>query len=70
LEIKAAVMGNKVLDLAAIKALSKLPSREELIGQLLSVLAGVPTGLVRALSDIPRRFLSVLNAVKNQKEAA
>jgi large subunit ribosomal protein L10 len=70
LEIKAAVMGNKVLDLAAIKALSKLPSRGELIGQLLSVLAGVPTGLVRALSDIPRRFLSVLNAVKNQKEAA
>lgn len=70
LEIKAAVMGNKVLDLAAIKSLSKLPSREELIGQLLSVLAGVPTGLVRALSDIPRRLLSVLNAVKNQKEAA
>jgi large subunit ribosomal protein L10 len=70
LEIKAAVMGNKVLDLAAIKSLSKLPSREELIGQLLSVLAGVPTGLVRALSDIPRRLLSVLDAVKNQKEAA
>lgn len=70
LEIKVAVMGNKVLDLAAIKSLSKLPSREELIGQLLSVLAGVPTGLVRALSDIPRRLLSVLNAVKNQKEAA
>jgi large subunit ribosomal protein L10 len=37
LEIKAAVMGNKVLDLAAIKSLSKLPSREELIGQLLAV---------------------------------
>lgn len=70
LEIKAAVMGGKVLDFAAIKALSKLPSREELIGQLLSGLIGLPTGLVRALSDIPRRFVSVLAAVKNQKEAA
>jgi large subunit ribosomal protein L10 len=70
LEIKAAVMGGKVLDLAAIKALAKLPSREELVGQLLSGLIGLPTGLVRALNDIPRRFMNVLAAVKNQKEAA
>ena len=70
LDIKAAVIEGRVLDLAAIKALSKLPSREEIVGQLLSVMTGVPTGLVRALSDIPRRLLNVLGAVKNQKEAA
>lgn len=70
LDIKAAVMEGRALDLAAIKALSKLPSREEIVGQLLFVMTGVPTGLVRALSDIPRRLLNVLGAVKNQKEAA
>ncbi len=70
LNIKAAVMEGRALGLAAIKALSKLPSREEIVGQLLSVMTGVPTGLVRALSDVPRRLLNVLGAVKNQKEAA
>jgi large subunit ribosomal protein L10 len=69
-DIKAGVIEGRALDLPAIKALSKLPSREELVGQLLFVMAGVPTGLVRALSDIPRRLLNVLGAVKNQKEAA
>lgn len=70
LDIKAAFMEGRALDLAAIKALSKLPSREEIVGQLLLVMTGVPTGLVRALKDIPRRLLNVLGAVKNQKEAA
>jgi len=70
LEIKAGVMEGKVLDLAAIKALSSLPSREILLGQLLSVMNAVPTAFVRAMSDLPRRMLNVLVAIKDQKEAA
>jgi large subunit ribosomal protein L10 len=70
LDIKAAVMDGRALDLAAIKALSDLPSREELISQLLRAMIGVPTGLVGALSDIPRRLLNVLGAIQHQKEAA
>jgi large subunit ribosomal protein L10 len=70
LEIKAGVMDGKALDLSAIKALSELPSQEVLLGKLLSVLNGVPTSLVIALSDMPKKLLNVLNAVKEQKEAA
>jgi large subunit ribosomal protein L10 len=70
LEIKAGVMNGKVLDISAIKALSALPPREVLIGQLLSVMNGVPTGFVRALVDVQRRFLNVMVAIKEQKEAA
>lgn len=70
LDIKAAFMEGRALDLKAIKALSALPSHEELVGQLLRSMIGVPTGLVRALSDIPRRLLNVLGAIQNQKEAA
>lgn len=70
LEIKAGVMDGKVMDLDAITALSKLPSREELLAQVLSAMNAVPTGLVRALADVPRRMVNVLNAIKDQKAAA
>ena len=70
LEIKAGVMGDQVLDMGAIKALSDLPSREVLLGQVLSAMNGVPTAFVRALNDNVGRFLNVLTAIKDQKEAA
>ncbi len=70
LEIKAGVMDGKRMDVEAITALSKLPSREELLAQVLSAMNAVPSGFVRALADVPRRMLNVLNAVKDQKEAA
>lgn len=68
LEIKVGVMGDKVLDLSAIKALSALPSREELLATVLSAMNAVPTSLVTALSDVPRRMVNVLQAIKDQKE--
>ncbi|OEU66784.1 MAG: 50S ribosomal protein L10 [Desulfobacterales bacterium PC51MH44] len=70
LEIKTGVMDGKVLDLSAIKLLSALPAREVLVGQFLSVANGVTTGFVRALSAIPAQFLNILQAIKEQKEAA
>jgi large subunit ribosomal protein L10 len=70
LEIKAGVMNGKLLDLTAIGALAKLPSREELLAQVLATMNAVPQGLVSALADAPRRLVNVLNAVKDQKEAA
>ena len=70
LEIKAGVMGGQMLDLGAIKALSDLPPREVLLGQVLSAMNGVTTAFVRALSDNIGRFLNVLTAIKDQKEAA
>jgi large subunit ribosomal protein L10 len=70
LDIRVGVLNGKVLDAAAIEALSKLPSREQLLAQLLSTMNAVPTSLVTALSDVPRRMVNVLNAIKDQKEAA
>ena len=70
LEIKVGVMNGKILDLTAIKKLSVLPSREALLGSLLSVMSGVPSAFVRALNDMARRLVNVLQAIKEQKEAA
>jgi large subunit ribosomal protein L10 len=70
LEIKIGVMDGKILDPDAIKSLAALPSREVLLGTFLSALNNVPTGFVRTLAEIPRQLLNVLQAVKDQKEAA
>ena len=69
-EIKIGVMDGKILDSNAIKSLAALPSREVLLGSLLSAMNNVPAGFVRTLAEIPRQLLNVLQAVKDQKEAA
>lgn len=69
LELKIGVMNGRALDLAAIKALSSLPSREVLLGKLLSAMSGVPTGLVRTLNGVPQKFLNLLMALRDQKQA-
>ena len=70
LEIKGGVLKDKVLDVDAIKALAKLPSREVLLGQLLSVINEVPSSFVRIIAEIPRSLLNVLTAIRDQKETA
>jgi large subunit ribosomal protein L10 len=69
-EIKVGVMDGKILDADGIKSLAALPSREVLLGTFVSTLNSLPTGFVRTLAEIPRQLLNVLQAVKDQKEAA
>jgi large subunit ribosomal protein L10 len=68
-EIKVGVLNGKMIDVNGIKALSALPSREVLLAQVLSAMNAVPTALVTALSDVPRRMVNVIQAIKDKKEA-
>jgi large subunit ribosomal protein L10 len=70
LEIKAGALSGKLLSVEEIQQLAKMPSREELLGQLLRTLNAVPTSFVTVISGVPRAFVNVLNAIKDQKEAA
>lgn len=70
LEIKVGVLNGKLLNFDDIKALSALPSREALLSQVLSVMNAVPTSFVRVLAGVPVKFLNVLQALKEKKEAA
>jgi len=70
LKLRAAVLDGKLLNENDLTALSKLPSREVLLGQMLSVMNAVPTGLVRVLSGVPRAFLTVLQAIGEKKATA
>ncbi len=70
LEIKAGAFNGALVDAEAIKQLSKLPSKEELLGQFVCTINQVPTSFVRVLNQIPGSLVNVLSAIKDQKEAA
>jgi len=70
LEIRAAVLNGKLIDLSGVRALAALPPREVLLGQLLAVMLDVPTSVVRVLAGVPRGLVNLLAALKDQKEAA
>jgi len=65
--IEGGVLNGKVIDAKGVEALSKLPTKEVLLGQLLSVLLGPQRGFVQVLAGVPRKFLYALNAIKDQK---
>jgi len=69
LTIRGGALGGKLLEPAQVEALSKLPSREQLLGQLLSVLVGPMRNLVGVLSGVPRSFVQVLHAIEEKKAA-
>ncbi len=62
--------GGTTLDPAQIRSLGNLPSREELLAQLMSVMNGPLVGLVSAMNDVPGKFLRTLAAVGRQKESS
>ena len=68
LEIEAGVLDGRLLSKEQILALAELPSKDILLGKLLSVLVGAQTQLVTVLSAVPRGFVQVLEAHKINKE--
>lgn len=70
LKVVAGVFERKLVDAASIKALAKLPSKTQLIGQLVSVINGPLSGLVNVLSGNLRGLVNVMNAIKDSKVTA
>lgn len=68
LKIRSAMYEGQRMNAEQMTALSKLPSKEQLLGQLCGLLAAVPTKLVRTLNAAPSNFVYVLQAIKEQKE--
>ncbi len=68
-EIKTGLMLDKVLTKTDVIALSKLPSKPELISMLLNRLQGPASGLVNVLNAGVRNLVYALEAVRKQKEA-
>jgi len=68
--IRCAALDGEKIGVEELIALSKLPTKEVLLGQLLSTWKNVPTGLVQVLTGVPRSFVYTLQAIKDQKEGA
>jgi len=69
-QFKAGMLGDKVLSVAELEALSKLPGREQLLSMLLSVLQGPMRNMVSVTQGPIRKFVYALQAIKEQKEKA
>ena len=70
LGIKAAFIDGDVVDAAQVNVLAKLPPKIELIARLVGSLASPLRGLVTVLSGNQSGLVRVLNAIREQKEAA
>jgi large subunit ribosomal protein L10 len=70
LVIKLAAFGGDVIDGDQIDVLASLPTRDEALSKLLSVLLAPASKLVRTLAEPHARVVRTLDAVRNQREAA
>ena len=65
--IQSAAMEGRVLSGSDLLALSSLPSRDVMLGRLLSVMNEVPTSFVRVLNGVPTKMVYLLNALAAKK---
>ena len=56
-----------ILNTSEVEALSKLPSREELIVKLLFLMQAPATQFVRTLNAVPAKFVRTLAAIRDSK---
>ena len=66
-EVKGALLGEMIFDSAQAEAFSKLPSRDALIAQLMSVMQAPLQNFVYALNAVPTDLARVLQAVADKK---
>lgn len=70
LALKAGAMPNYVMDAAAVKALASMPSREELLAQLMGTMQAPIGKFVRTLNEVPGKFVRTLAALRDEREKA
>ena len=68
--IKGGAMANTRMSDKDVKALAMLPSREQLIAQLMGTLQAPVAKLARTLNEVPGKFVRTLAAYRDQKEKA
>lgn len=70
LVVKGAILGGKILTKDEVFALADLPSKEQLLAQVVGTIAAPLRGLVTVLSGTQRGLVTALSQIKDKKEAA
>lgn len=68
-KLKESLMGTKRLAVGSVEELAKLPSKEVLLGMLLSTMNGPARNFVGVLAAVPRSLVTVLAAIEKKKAA-
>ena len=67
-EIRALSVGGKLLAADQIDALAKLPTRDQGLAMLMSVMLAPVTKLTRTLNEVPTKVTRAVAAVRDQKQ--
>jgi len=68
LVIKGGAIPGQVMNAKEVGNLAALPSREELLAQLMGTMLAPVTTFVQTLNQVPSKFVRTLAAVRDQKE--
>ena len=69
-EVKALAVSGQLLAASQLDVLAKLPTRDQALSMLMSVMQAPTAKLVRTLNEVPGKLVRTLAAVRDQKEAA
>ena len=69
-EVKALAVGGQLLEASQLDVLAKLPTRDQAISQLMSVMLAPVTKLVQTMNEVPGKLVRTVAAVRDQKEQA
>ncbi|MEZ4741978.1 MAG: 50S ribosomal protein L10 [Bdellovibrionota bacterium] len=66
-KVTGGLMDGAAVSVSELDALSKLPSREVLLGQIVGSLVSPHRGILGVLNGVTRSLVQVINAIKDQK---
>jgi large subunit ribosomal protein L10 len=69
-EVKALAVGGQLLPASQIDVLATLPTRDQALAMLASVMIAPVTKLARTLNEVPSKITRVIAAVRDQKQDA
>ena len=69
-EIKALAVGGEMFPASDIDKLAKLPTREQALASLMSVMIAPVTKLARTFNEVPSKITRAVAAVRDQKQEA
>ena len=69
-EVKALAVSGQLMGAEQLDVLAKLPTRDQALSMLMSVMKAPTTKLVQTMSAVPSKLVRTLAAVRDQKEQA
>lgn len=70
LEVKLVALSGKLLPASDLERVASLPTRDEAISMLMSVMQAPVAKLARTLNEVPGKLVRTVAAVRDQKQAA